>query len=170
MIKAVFFDLGDTLICEEVVGKMSLREAKLEKVPYVDHVLEKLREKYKLGLITNTTTSRDEDVRYALQKIGIEKYFDVILTSVDANSRKPDEKIFQIALNAIGVNPEEAVMVGNRISRDILGGNKTGMKTILFRWNERYPERANSPQDSPTRTIKSLRDLPKVLQELEREF
>lgn len=169
MIKAVFFDLGDTLISEEVVERMSLRDAKLEKLPYVDRVLNKLTEKYKLGLITNTTTSREEDVRCALRRIGIEKYFDVVLTSVDANSRKPDEKIFQIALSAIGVNPEEAIMVGNRISSDILGGNEMGMRTILFRWNERYPERVNSPQERPTRIIKSLKDLPKVLEGLERE-
>jgi len=149
---------------------VSLREAKLEKVPYVDHVLEELRERYKLGLITNTTTSREEDVRWALHKLGIEEYFDVIVTSVDANSRKPDERIFEIALDAIGVNPKEAVMIGNRILRDVLGGNKMGMKTILFRWNERYPDKANLPQERPTRIIKSFKDLPKVLEELEREF
>ncbi|MFX1362896.1 MAG: HAD family hydrolase [Promethearchaeota archaeon] len=170
MIKAVFFDLGDTLISEEGVGGVSLRKAKLEKVPHVDSVLGKLKEKYRLGLITNTTTSREEDVRWALHKIGIVEYFDVIVTSVDAESRKPDERIFQIALDAIGVKATEAVMIGNRILRDVLGGNKMGMKTILFRWNERYPDRVTSPQERPTRIIESLKDLPKVLEELEREF
>lgn len=169
MIKAVFFDLGDTLISEEGVGGISLQKAKLEKVPYVDQVLDKLKDRYKLGLITNTTTSREADVRLALNKLGIERYFDVIVTSVDTNSRKPDERIFEIALNAIGIIPEEAVMIGNRILRDILGGNKMGMKTILYKWNERYPDRAKSPQERPTRIIKSLKDLPRILEELERE-
>ena len=169
VIKAVFFDLGDTLISEEGVGGISLREAELEKVPYVDHVLKELKGKYKLGLITNTTTSREEDVRWALHKLGIEGYFDVIVTSVDANSRKPDERIFEIALDAIGVKAKEAVMIGNRILRDVLGGNKMGMKTILYKWNERYPDKVNSPQERPTRIIKSLKDLPKILEELEKE-
>jgi predicted HAD superfamily phosphohydrolase YqeG len=51
--------------------------------------------------------------------------------------------------------PEEAVMVGNRISADIMGGNRMGMKTILFKWNKRYPEKTNTPEEQPRRTIRS---------------
>jgi len=167
LIRAVFFDLGDTLIVEDVVAGRHLWEVALKKLPYLDEVLTELKKKgYKLGIITNTVTSREEHVRMALRKIDVEKYFDAILTSVDVGHEKPDERIFMTALRKLRVKPNEAVMVGNRIGADIMGGNRMGMKTILFKWNKRYPEKITSPEEQPARTIKSLKELPFVLQEI----
>ncbi len=167
MIKAIFFDLGDTLVVEESVGGKSLSEVTLEKLPYLDDVLTELKKRgYKLGIITNTVTSRKEHVRAALKRIEVKKYFDVIVTSVDMGCNKPNERIFSVALKALGVKPEESVMVGNRISTDILGGNQIGMKTILYKWNDRYLNTVQSPLEEPTRTITSLKELPRVLEEI----
>ena len=94
MIKAVFFDLGDTLIVEEAVGGRHLWEAELQKIPHVDEVLRELKQRYRLGIITNTVTSREQHVRMALRRIGLEKYFDVILTSVDATTINQTRKSF----------------------------------------------------------------------------
>lgn len=165
MIKAVLFDLGDTLIVEESVGNKHLWEVLPQKVPHVDDVLRGLKEKFKLGIVTNTVASRERHVRTCLRRIGIEHYFDVIVTSVDIGCEKPDERIFQEALGALNVGLEEAVMVGDRISKDILGANKLGMKTILFKWNNRYPEKITSAYEQPTHTINSLKELPQVLSE-----
>jgi len=167
LIRAVFFDLGDTLVAEESATGKHLWESTLTKLPHLDEVLKELKRKsFKLGIITNTVTSREEHVRLALRKIDIEKYFDVILTSVDVGHEKPDERIFLTALRKLRIKPKEAVMVGNRISVDIVGGNRMGMKTILFRWNKRYSERITLPEEQPTRIIKSLQELPFVLQEI----
>lgn len=165
MIRAVFFDFGDTLIAEESMpGKHLWEGDALEKLPHLDEVLAELKQRgYKLGVISNTVTSREEHVRIALRKIDCEKYFDAVVTSVDVGYNKPDGKIFQTALNRIGVKPEEAVMVGDRIKTDIAGGNRMGMKTILFRWNKRYPEKAESQEEKPAYIIKSLQELPKLL-------
>jgi len=167
LIRAVFFDLGDTLIAEEAVGGKHLWEAKLTKLPYLDEVLAHLERKgFKLGIITNTVTSREKHVRAALRRINVERYFDYIITSVDVGHEKPDERIFMTALRGLRIKPYEAVMVGNRISTDIVGGNRMGMKTILFKWNKRYKERIISKEEQPTRTIRSLRELPRVLEEI----
>jgi putative hydrolase of the HAD superfamily len=167
VIRAVFFDLGDTLIVEEVTGGKHLWEATLQKLPYLDEVLGELKRKsLKLGIITNTVTSREEHVRMALRKIDVEKYFDVILTSVDVGHEKPDERIFMTALRKLRIKPYEAVMVGNRVETDVVGGNRVGMKTVLFKWNKRYNELITSPEEQPTRTIKSLRQLPRVIEEM----
>jgi putative hydrolase of the HAD superfamily len=121
---------------------------------------------YKLGVITNTVTSREEHVRLAMRRIDIEKYFDVVVTSVDLGIGKPDETIFLSALRTLGVTPEEAVMVGNRVDTDILGGNRAGMKTILLKWNDRHPTEPLSAQEKPTRTITSLEELPRAISEI----
>ncbi len=167
MIRAVFFDFGDTLISEEAGAGKHLWEAALTKLPYVDEVLTELKRKgFKLGIITNTVTSREEHVRSALQKMDIEKHFDMVLTSVDVGHRKPDERIFMTALRALKVKPHDAVMVGNQISTDIVGGNRIGMKTVLFKWNKRYNEMVTLPEEQPMRTIKSLRELPHIIEEV----
>jgi putative hydrolase of the HAD superfamily len=167
LVRVVLFDLGDTLVVEESVAGKHLGEVILEKVPYLDEVLTELKNRgYKLGIVTNTVTSREEHVRLALRKIDIEKYFDVVITSVDVGFNKPDEKIFLAALKAVNAKPEEAVMVGNRIAVDILGGNRVGMKTVLYKWNERYADKITSVEETPTRTIVSLKELPKVLAEI----
>lgn len=165
MIKAVFFDLGDTLVVERNDSR-HIWEGKLKKLPHVEAILRELKQQYKLGIITNTVTSRKEHVRMALRKIGIAQYFDVIITSVDTGYEKPNERIFFAALEALNVQSKEAVMVGNRITKDILGGNKAGMKTILYRWNDRYPERVASPLEQPICTIQSLKELPSILSKI----
>lgn len=165
MIRAVFFDLGDTLIVEESMPGKHLWEATtLQKLPHLDEVLAELKHRgYKLGIITNTVTSREEHVRIALRKIDCEKYFDIVVTSVDVGCNKPDKKIFLTALKTLSVKPREAVMVGNRVSTDIVGGNRIGMKTILLKWNQRYPEKIASPEEQPTHVVKSLKELPKLV-------
>ncbi len=166
MIRAIFFDLGDTLVAEEPIENKHLADVTLTKLPYLDEVLTELKRKgYKLGIITNTVTSHEEHVRTALRRIDAEKYFDAILTSVDVGHEKPDERIFMTALRELKVKPREAIMVGNRISTDIVGGNRMGMKTVLLKWNKRYNERITSDEEKPAHTINSLRELLLVLEQ-----
>jgi len=172
LIRAIFFDLGDTLIIEESMPGKHLWEAtSLQKLPHLDEVLAGLKQRgYKLGVITNTVTSREEHVRIALRKIGCEQYFDAVVTSVDMCCNKPDKKIFSTAQKRLGVKPEEAVMVGNQVLTDVVGGNRIGMRTILLKWNQRYPEKITSPEEQPAYIIKSLEDLPRILVEPEQNL
>lgn len=169
MIKAILFDLGDTLVAEESVGDEHMPNAELEKVPYTDEVLKRLKEKYKLAVVTNTSTSKEDDIRLALRKVGLEDYFDAVVTSVDIGHEKPDREIFCEALARLQVKPTEAVMIGNRIKTDVLGANRLGIVSVLFKWNERYREEISSPFEKPTYTIGSLEQLSEILSDLERE-
>jgi HAD superfamily hydrolase (TIGR01662 family) len=152
LIKGVFFDLGDTLISEE----------NFEAFPYVHEVLQSLMGRYKLAVICDTDAS-EERVREIMEKAGILKYFDLVVVSSEVGVTKPDEKIFRIALNKLSFQPSEVIMVGNRISRDIVGGNKIGMKTILIKWNNRYREKITNKSERPDFTIKTLKELIPIL-------
>lgn len=168
VVKAVFFDLGDTIIVEEEQDK-HLWEADLKMLPYVDEVLAELkRRNYIIGLITNTVTSREIHVRAALRRLGIEHYFDVVITSVDVGVEKPNEEIFINALRRIDVKPWEAVMVGNRISKDIVGANRVGMISVLIKWRNKYREEALTDLEKPKYEISSLRELIEILNKLEK--
>ena len=152
MIKGVFFDFGDTLI----------KEGSVETLPNAHEVLEILADRYKLAIICNTSVSGDR-IRETLRLAGIEKYFDLVVVSSEVNLRKPDERIFRIALESLVLQPDEVVMIGNRISADILGGNRVGLKTVLIKWNNRYPEKVTCELERPNHTIKSLRELLSII-------
>ena len=60
----------------------------------------------------------------------------------------------------LGVRPEEAVIVGNIISTDIFGGNRLGLKTVLFQPTEDY---SRSSWEHRDHTINSLRELLEIV-------
>ena len=76
---------------------------------------------------------------------------------------KPDKQVFQVALDKLGVEAGNAVMVGNRIDADIVGANRVGMKSVWFKWNDRYEEIIASEDEKPDFIIKSLAELPGIL-------
>jgi putative hydrolase of the HAD superfamily len=147
MIKAIIFDMGNTLVSEDSGNAF----------PYATEVLHKLKNKYKLALITNVLhTTTAERVQEILTEAGIPDVFEVVVVSSEFGYAKPNPRIFRIALSRLNVEPEEAVMVGNIISTDVFGGNRVGLKTVLFQPTETYQR---SSWENPDHTIKSLMDL-----------
>jgi putative hydrolase of the HAD superfamily len=167
VLKAVFFDLGDTLIVEQ--SDKHLGEAHFDAVPQAKETLVALKKRgFMVGVIANTTISREKDVRKTLRQLDLESHIDFIVTSVDAGCEKPDERIFSIALRATGIKASEAIMVGDRVAKDIVGGNRIGMKTVLFKWNQRYPEVVTRQEEQPTYTIRSLGELQQALDQIQK--
>lgn len=87
-------------------------------------VLEKLKLKYKLGLLSNGD-SKSQHAK--IKKVDVAKYFDEIIVSGDYGVHKPDKRIFEIMANKLGVNCNECLMIGDVFSNDILGADNAGM-------------------------------------------
>lgn len=99
----------------------------LEKVYQgVPKLLEKLRNKYRLGIIANQSMGTEQ----RLMKYSIRQYFDIIISSAEAGVSKPDLEIFKMALDKAGCIPAETYMVGDRLDNDIEPASKIGMHTI----------------------------------------
>ncbi|MBA7664585.1 Pyrophosphatase PpaX [subsurface metagenome] len=163
MIEAICFDLGDTLVAEETVIHNSCGQAITAKV--VKGAFEVIRSLsrlgYKVAIIAN-----DEDgvsARNVINDTGLKDYFNTILISGELGIEKPDSRIFEVALKSLGVKARNAVMVGNRIDADIVGANRIGMKSVWFKWNNRYPASVNTKEEEPDFTISNLSDLNAVL-------
>jgi putative hydrolase of the HAD superfamily len=165
VLKAIIFDLGDTLIQEEQkLGRTYV------KVPYIRETLNQLTAEYKLGIITNVHPSTTESrIHEILQLAGIHDFFDVIIISSVVGFEKPDERIFHLAFEQLGVLASETVMIGNRVSADIRGGNRVGMITILLKWNDRYPEPSLIEEEKPDYIISSYKQLKSILRKLRNE-
>jgi beta-phosphoglucomutase-like phosphatase (HAD superfamily) len=84
-----------------------------------------------LGVVTNRIWG-GQPFQEDLQTLGLHHYFDLrtIAVSGDLGVRKPNPAIFFHALNALDVAPEEAVMVGDSLSTDIIGAQGLGIFAI----------------------------------------
>jgi putative hydrolase of the HAD superfamily len=159
MLKAVLFDLGDTLV----------EEGTVQLAPYTLDVLTALSDRFKLAIICNATTATTDIVQDVLQRAGIAAFFEVVVVSTDVGCRKPDVRIFKLTLDRLHVTADEAMMVGNRIATDVRGGNQMGIPTVLLRWKATYPEPMTDDLDVPTFTIQSLHEVLPIIENLTKE-
>ena len=87
--------------------------------------------KFLLGVVTNRIWG-GQPFQEDMQTLGLHHYFDLrtIAVSADLAVRKPNPAIFLHALHALNVAPEEAVMVGDSLSTDIIGAQGLGIFAI----------------------------------------
>lgn len=95
----------------------------------VFELLDYLESKYTLHIITN---GFEEVQQLKLEKSGIIKYFDKIITSESVGVKKPNPRVFKYALERVGTIPEYCVMVGDNLEADIIGALNCGITSIHF--------------------------------------
>ena len=98
-------------------------------------LLEKLKPKYTLAVITNGDSYGQ---RSKLERSGILPYFEEVFISGAVGITKPDPRIFLMAAEKLGVRPEECVFVGDGFRTDIRGAKKAGMNPV---WMWPFSER-----------------------------
>jgi len=103
----------------------------------------------KVGLVSNTGRNLDDFVTHH----GLDVH--AAVSSGAHGKTKPHPTIFQAALERLGVEPTDAVMVGDSIEDDVEGANAVGMRGILLDRENRYPEVKEKLTD--------LRELPAAL-------
>jgi len=121
---------------EAFAGQITMKE-------YVPTVLKQLRRKYKLGLISNFAYS--SCVTTTLERFDLAKFFDAILISGDVGWRKPNPRIFQKALESLGIGASETVFIGDSVLFDVEGPKKMGMKTVLMRKSSTEGKKTGNP-------------------------
>ena len=82
----------------------------------------------RLGIVSNS----DGRVEEALAASGLRDLFDVVIDSGLVGVEKPDPAIFQVALDALGVGPEEALYVGDLYDVDVGGARAAGIEAVLL--------------------------------------
>ena len=98
-------------------------------------VLAELRaHRLKLGLVSNT--GRDLDAFIAHHALDV----DVAVGSSAHGKTKPHPTIFQAALERLGVDAADAVMVGDSLEEDVEGARALGMRAILVDREDRHPD------------------------------
>jgi putative hydrolase of the HAD superfamily len=125
--------------------------------PCVREVLDVLRGRYPLAIVTDAQSAF---ARSELHKVGLLGYFDPIIVSGDHGYRKPDARLFRLALDGMAVAAENTLYVGNDMYRDIYGAREAGLPTVMFdsdQGQKTYRDYA------PDYTITDFRDLLGIL-------
>jgi HAD superfamily hydrolase (TIGR01662 family) len=122
-------------------------------------VLELLKKQgFRLGIVSNS--SDRQNVETMLVRLGLRPYFEAVLTSAEAGVRKPNPKLFHLALDAFQISPERTIMVGDTLGADILGAQAAGIRAVyITRRADRYDNRAHEDTIVPDAVIGSLSEL-----------
>ncbi|WP_226039105.1 HAD family hydrolase [Natrinema sp. DC36] len=99
----------------------------LEALPGVEAMLADLRGEYRVGLLTNGPVRAQRD---KLETLGWEDAFDAALVTGELEAGKPDPRAFQAITNELGVDPADAVYIGDEVEADIRGATEAGMRAI----------------------------------------
>ncbi len=117
--------------------------------PYTVEILEYLKPKYKLHIITN---GFKEIQNKKLKNSNIDIYFNQIINSEMAGVKKPNPIIFELALNSASATAEKSIMIGDSLEADIIGAKTMGFSTIHFNAH-------NGPQHEICPIIHHLREI-----------
>lgn len=98
-------------------------------VPGTRQMLERLRD---AGLRLAVISNADGRVARFLERAGLADLFELILDSGELGVEKPDPRIFRLALDRLGLEPDEAVFVGDTWEVDVLGARAAGIRPIYL--------------------------------------
>ena len=145
-------------IVDTAVLFRSLTMRRFEVFQGVYEVLESLLEKYELSLISDAQWVFTEP---EMAMLGLTRFFKFRILSSRFGFKKPDGRLFDMAMKKLMINPKESVYIGDNPQKDLVGAKKAGMTFILFR-SEFKP--CNDFQ--PDRHFNDYSELLKIVEEM----
>jgi len=120
-------------------GVVGYRKAKLASMVLYPHVNLTLIELAKRGLkLAVVSDAPRKQVWLRLCELNLHHIFHAVVAFDDTGERKPSAVPFSKALSLLGVQPEQAVMVGDWAERDVVGGREIGMKTVFAKYGDLF--------------------------------
>lgn len=120
-------------------------------------VLDALKGEYKLLLLTNGSPDLQKEKLTGEPRLV--PYFDHIVISGNFGRGKPDPSLFEHAVQLLGIQPEEGIMIGDKLTTDILGSSRIGMENV---WINHHGAEVGE-HVPPTYTITKLEQLLTVI-------
>jgi len=143
-------------------GVAAYHDTKLSYIhPYPDTVpvLLHLRESgFRLGIITNGIAVKQWE---KLIRLGLNHFFHAVVISESYGVSKPSRELYEIALREVGVQAEDAIMVGDKLDTDITGAKGAGLRAVWVSHGRQVP-----PGATPDAIIENISQLPGVLEGL----
>lgn len=112
---------------------------------------------YILGLVTN---GKVEIQNTKIDTLGLREYFKAIVISGEVGVAKPDPKIYQLALDRLGVTADQTYFIGDHPVNDIWGAGKAGLQGIWLQRKHAWDEQLDI---QPWKIICELDELKSIL-------
>lgn len=152
--------VADEKLSVELGAMFARRRRELQDhLPGAQDVLRRLRAAgVRIGLLTNGAASLQ---REKIEVSGLGLFFDAAVVSGEIGTGKPEPEIFRHLLGRLGVEAPEALMVGNSLARDVVGGQRAGLATC---WLALEGEEEPVGSTEPDYVIHSLGELPAIVE------
>ena len=143
-----------------IVSKLRAHGAGPRMHAYDDaaEVLAKLRAD---GILVAVCSNWDWDLAEAVAEAGLAEHVDLLVSSAWVGARKPHSRIYLHTLEALGVDPERTLFVGDTWNCDVDGPTEHGLKPVYVRRAHREPDHT-APDEMPAHVV-SLPDLRGIL-------
>jgi len=166
-LRLICFDWGDTVM-RVIPGQTGPMAAwpRVEVMPGALQALRALAPCYRLVLLTTGGQSSESEVRTALRRGGLEKFFRDIILSRELGLAKSDPEFYRRAMAALGCAPEQALMVGDSYENDVRPAKRAGLRAVWYLAGGRRclpPE--TPPEEKPDAVIGELSELPRLLED-----
>lgn len=128
--------------------------------PGVAEMLEQLARHYKLAVVSQNFVEAEKWMEYH----GIAQYFEH--TSISARDKlyKPDPRLFLKNCEALGLEPQNVVMVGDRLDNDVWPANRIGMYSIRVLADPYRIQQPRYHNDVPDFTVEATADVAAIVQ------
>ena len=117
------FARGHKTVLEDVYSKV------VEITSHSREVLSQLAARYPMVLVSNFYGN----ISHVLEEFHLSEFFKDIVESAVVGVRKPDHRIFVLGVEALGLKPEECVVVGDSFYKDIEPAKKAGCQAVWFK-------------------------------------
>jgi len=145
---------------EVMVARLRADDASPKMVAYADSaiVLERLRA---LGVRVAVCSNWDWDLAEAIDEAGLGEHFELLVSSAWVGARKPHPRIYRHTLDALGVDPQRTLFVGDTWNCDVDGPLVHGLRPVYVRRAHREPDHT-APGEIPAHVV-ALPDLHGIL-------
>jgi FMN phosphatase YigB (HAD superfamily) len=129
----ILFDWGDTVMKDDPSQNAPMVAwPQVEMVAGVEALLESLHTHGRIiALATSADVSDEAQIRGALARINLDRYFDKIYSFRNTGLPK-SAALYQYILNDLKIQPTEALMIGDSFEKDVLAANQVGIAAVWF--------------------------------------
>jgi 2-haloacid dehalogenase len=124
----------------------------------VEHAVIQLQKNYKLGILTNGVTHVQ---KIKFKNASLHGLFETLIISGEVKLAKPNKKIFDIALNDLGHEAKDVLMIGDSLQSDFQGAINAGLD---FCWVSNKKGNFSRFKKSPEYIVQSVKELPELLE------
>ncbi len=152
-------DISDEVIERAVENRIALFADAIINVP--DETMAVLRHLKSQGKKVALVSNADCWEVSAWARSPMAAFFDNVIFSCAAGVAKPDRRIYELSLNAIGIDADNAVFIGDGGSNELHGAQQVGLTTIMITGNIRslWPEKIDERRRHADYVIERLGEL-----------